>query len=84
VWINLNYLALRALYRLGKAKGPYQAQAGEMYAELRANVLGTILGQYKDTGFFWEQYDDSTGKGLRTHPFTGWTTLVVSIMAEEY
>jgi hypothetical protein len=54
------------------------------HRELRDNVLGTLLGEYRRTGYFWEQYDDATGQGLRSHPFTGWTGLVLNIMAEMY
>jgi mannosyl-oligosaccharide glucosidase len=35
----------------------------------------------------WEQYggrDEEEGKGQRSHPFSGWTSLVVNIMAELY
>jgi len=85
IWINANYLTLRALHQLAHSAGsPYQAQALAMYRELRDNLLDTILGNYLRTGYFWEQYHDETGEGMRCHPFTGWTALVVSIMAEEY
>lgn len=85
IWINVNYLTLRALHALSRAEGsPYQGQARGMYAELRDNLLSTILGSYARTGFFWEQYHDETGEGMRCHPFTGWTALVVSIMAEDF
>ena len=40
--------------------------------------------KYKETGFFWENYDSVTGKGTGVHPFTGWTTLFVLIMGEQY
>lgn len=85
IWINLNYLTLRALHQLARADGsPYQKQVSKTYTELRDNLLATILGNYERTGYFWEQYHDETGEGMRCHPFTGWTALVVSIMAEDY
>ena len=55
-----------------------------LYNKLRVNVQRTVLGEYSRTGYFWEQYDDLTGAGIRGHPFTGWTALVVNIMAEKY
>eukprot|EP00624_Nannochloropsis_granulata_P000963 evm.model.NODE_14286_length_23795_cov_21.451103.4 len=84
IWINANYLALRSLWNLRRAAGPHQSEAKKLYTELRDALLSTILGQYEATGYFWEQYDDATGKGMRCHPFTGWTSLVVNIMAEYF
>jgi mannosyl-oligosaccharide glucosidase len=80
----VNYLALGALRHYAAQEGVYQARTQRLYTALRSNVLQTVLGQYASTGFFWEQYDDSTGAGMRGHPFTGWTALVVNIMAEKY
>ena len=54
------------------------------YAELRTNILDLVLGQWSKAGSIWEHYDDETGLGLRSHPFTGWTALVLNVMAEEY
>jgi len=84
IWINVNYLALRALHHYSQKDGPYKDEAGKIYRELRDNLLTTLLGEIQRTGYWWEQYDDTTGKGQRCHPFTGWTGLVVNIMAEEY
>lgn len=43
-----------------------------------------IVRNYRQTGFLWEQYEQTKGKGKGAHPFTGWTSLVVLIMAEAY
>lgn len=43
-----------------------------------------FMQNYKQTGYVWEQYSENDGKGLKSHPFTGWTSLVLLIMAEEY
>lgn len=64
--------------------GPYQERAKKIYTALRKNIISTVYKDYKKTGYVWEQYSDIDGKGLRSHPFTGWTSLVLLIMAEEY
>jgi mannosyl-oligosaccharide glucosidase len=43
-----------------------------------------IVKSYVATGFIWEVYDGDSGNGLNNHPFTGWSALIVSIMAELY
>lgn len=40
--------------------------------------------EYQLTGYVWEQYDPKTGKGKRSHPFTGWSALVINILAEKF
>ncbi|XP_076871767.1 mannosyl-oligosaccharide glucosidase [Brachyhypopomus gauderio] len=84
IWININYLAIKALYHYSTKAGPYQDKAIVLYQELRTNVINNVYKQYQDTGYIWEQYSDSTGRGQGSHPFTGWSALVVLIMAEEY
>ena len=69
---------------LSKVDGPYQKLAGEIYAKLRKNVIDNIVSEYWRTGFIWEHYNDVTGYGEGTHPFTGWSALVVAIMGEKY
>uniref|UniRef100_A0A0C9R244 Mannosyl-oligosaccharide glucosidase n=1 Tax=Fopius arisanus TaxID=64838 RepID=A0A0C9R244_9HYME len=84
IWMNLNYLTLRALNHYSEVQGPYQAKAGRIYKELRENVIKNMMAQYKRTGFLWENYGDSYGEGKGSHPFNGWSSLVVMIMAEIY
>ncbi|XP_062386640.1 mannosyl-oligosaccharide glucosidase [Sardina pilchardus] len=84
IWINLNYLTVRALYHYGNLEGPYQEQAAALYQELRTNLINNVYRQYMDTGYIWEQYNDSTGRGQGSHPFTGWSALTVLMMAEQY
>ena len=52
-----------------------------MYSALRRNLVETVYKSWLETGFAWEQYDPETGVGQRTQHFTGWTSLVVKIMA---
>ncbi|KAJ1737476.1 Processing alpha glucosidase I [Coemansia sp. Benny D160-2] len=85
VWININYLLLSSLYRnYITVEGPYQEQAQRIYTGLRRNLIDNIGKQYRESRFFWEQYNPEDGHGQGTHPFTGWTTLIVLIMAEKY
>ncbi|KAI1887518.1 hypothetical protein AGOR_G00191140 [Albula goreensis] len=84
IWININYLAVRALHYYGSTEGPYRETAATLYQELRTNVVSNVYRQYVETGYIWEQYSDSTGRGQGSHPFTGWSALTVLMMAEQY
>ncbi|KAG0053545.1 Processing alpha glucosidase I [Gryganskiella cystojenkinii] len=80
IWINLNYLAVHSLKTHYLGKGPHQAKAKKIYNELRDNLIQNIYNEYERSGFVWEQYNDKTGHGQRSHPFTGWTSMVVLMM----
>ncbi|KAJ3217244.1 Processing alpha glucosidase I [Dinochytrium kinnereticum] len=87
IWINLNYLVLGTLRGVMEGVGvdeEVRRRAAEVYVELRGNLVRNIFKVYEETGFVWEQYSPETGEGKRSHPFTGWTSLVVLIMAEQY
>jgi mannosyl-oligosaccharide glucosidase len=85
IWIPVNYLAIRALHHYASLEvSPHRERAADLYTKLRANVIRTISSEYERTGYFWEQYNDVTGNGMRGHPFTGWTSLLLNIMAERY
>jgi mannosyl-oligosaccharide glucosidase len=82
VWINMNYVALRALRGYALGKGPYAAVAAEAAQELRNALLRLLVGQYVERGYLYEQYDDVTGQGKGSQPFTGWTALLTLIADE--
>ncbi|NXV87217.1 MOGS glucosidase, partial [Calonectris borealis] len=84
VWVNINYLALRALHGYAGAEGPQRERAAELYRELRQNLVANLYRQYAESGFLWEHYSDSTGRGQGCRPFAGWSALVVLVMAEDY
>ncbi|XP_042322873.1 mannosyl-oligosaccharide glucosidase [Sceloporus undulatus] len=84
IWLNINYLAVRALHHYGQLEGPYRDQAAALYRQLRTNLIGNVFRQYQESGYIWEQYNDSSGRGQGCYPFTGWSALVVLMMAEEY
>ncbi|KAF8344136.1 glycoside hydrolase family 63 protein [Cantharellus anzutake] len=85
IWVQMNYLALSTLYKTYiPSPGPYQRQARDIYDELRTNIISNVFKEYQRTGYVWEQYDALTGEGKRSHPFTGWSSLVTLIMSEKY
>ncbi|CAK5279562.1 unnamed protein product, partial [Mycena citricolor] len=85
VWLQMNYLVLRSLYtKYSVEDGPYKLRAQEIYQQLRKNIVDNVFKEYELTGYVWEQYDATTGKGQRSHPFTGWTSLVTLILSETY
>ncbi|PVF95183.1 glycoside hydrolase [Serendipita vermifera] len=85
IWIQMNYLALSSLYKVYAAEpGPHQEKARKIYEELRHNVVNNVYLEYERTGYVWEQYDALSGQGRRSHPFTGWTSLVTLIISEKY
>ena len=66
------------------ATGPasiYKTRARTLYSTLRTNLVNNVFNEWERTGFAWEQYNAETGHGQRTQHFTGWTSLVVKIMA---
>lgn len=84
IWININYLALKSLKHYSSVDGPNKDKAAKIYMELRANIMNNIIRNFETTGYIWEQYNDLTGRGQGSHPFTGWSALVVLIMADVY
>ncbi|KAG0605933.1 hypothetical protein M758_9G099500 [Ceratodon purpureus] len=85
VWMNINYLVLSALDRCSKVEGQHSSRCNEMYSQLRANLIRNVVKRYHESGYLWEQYDNANkGKGKGSHPFTGWTSLILLIMGDLY
>jgi mannosyl-oligosaccharide glucosidase len=80
IWMNLNVLATLRLHDLGKQEGSEQNRTRRLALELRENVIRTVYNSWSETGFVWEQYSDTTGKGQRSRAFTGWTACVLLLM----
>jgi len=83
VWINMNFLVLRALRGYQQQGGPYAEHAGRTADDLRSALLNNLVGQYSQRGYLYEQYDDISGNGKGCHPFTGWTALLTLIAGEK-
>ncbi|KAL8981425.1 MAG: hypothetical protein Q9205_003783 [Flavoplaca limonia] len=81
VWINMNYLAVKSLFDLAQSSGAHQKRARKLFTSLRTNLVENVFKEWERTKFAWEQYNPETGEGQRTQHFTGWTSLVVKIMA---
>ncbi|KAI9686697.1 MAG: Processing alpha glucosidase I [Bathelium mastoideum] len=81
IWVNINYLIIVRLLELAQSTSGHRRRAHKLYNELRRNIVATVFEAWRATGFAWEQYNPETGAGQRTQHFTGWTALVVKIMA---
>lgn len=84
VWFNINFLALRALHGYSQAGGPHAAQARLLYVELRNSLLRNLVRVYNQSGYLWENYDEVDGHGKGSHPFSGWTALLVLVAGQTY
>ncbi|KAJ3330980.1 Processing alpha glucosidase I [Blyttiomyces sp. JEL0837] len=84
IWINLNYLVLKCLHGLKESQSEFKVRAESVYQKLRQNLVSNVFKEYTRTGYVWEQYSPTTGEGQRSHPFTGWTSLILLIMSENY
>ncbi|XP_012259973.1 mannosyl-oligosaccharide glucosidase [Athalia rosae] len=84
IWMNINYLVVRSLKHYSKYEGPHRAKSLKIYNELRQNLIRNVISKYKQSGYMWENYGDTHGEGKGSHPFTGWTSLIVLIMSELY
>ena len=55
IWININYLTLKALKHYSQVDGPHKTRAAQIYRELRTNIIENMAANYQRTGYIWEQ-----------------------------
>jgi len=85
VWIPINYLLLGSLHsKYARNPGPFQLLAREVYRNLRSALVSNMFREWRKSGTVFEQYSDNNGNGQRGKHFTGWSALIVLIMAEDY
>jgi len=84
IWININYLVLRSLKKNYWVPGPYFNKVQDIYSKLRKNIVTNMYNVYQKEGTIFENYHPKISKGNGQSPFTGWSSLVVLIMAEQY
>jgi mannosyl-oligosaccharide glucosidase len=82
IWLNINFLTLRAL------KMMYQADpfAKQLYAYLRDDLISNVCyNNLQKFGYIFEHYDQNGGgRGLGNRHFTGWSSLIALIVGENY
>jgi mannosyl-oligosaccharide glucosidase len=85
IWMPFNFLILASLRtKYGREPGPYQERAEKLYLELKHDVLQNARREYESSGYLWENYSPSDGRGKSGRQFTGWSALVVLIYADMY
>jgi mannosyl-oligosaccharide glucosidase len=90
IWLNINFLVLSSFYKFVQQPDDYPMDEGLRseirlgYGELRRSIIDMVVENYSRTGYIWEVYSGDDGQGFNNHPFTGWSALVVNIMAEIY
>lgn len=80
IWINMNFMVLRGLYK-HYLDDP---EARIIYDELRANLIRNVFNNWKKENTFFEQYSDLNGQGVKARNFNGWTSLILNIVTEKY
>ena len=53
IWINVNYLALKALRFYSLTPGPEQNRCHTIYTDLRNNLIKNVFAELKKTGDLW-------------------------------
>lgn len=84
IWYNINYLILDSLrYYVNDYQNVDEELfqlANKTYTQTRQNLVNNAFKHWQRTGYIYEQYNDVNGAPKGAKHFTGWTSLIVSIM----
>lgn len=90
IWYNVNFLAASSLFkyftypRVYPMPEPVRTKIRKAYHDLHQSLVDLVVNSHSATGFIWETYNGTDGKGFNNHPFTGWSALLVNVLAELY
>ncbi|KAG2323997.1 hypothetical protein Bca52824_006725 [Brassica carinata] len=79
IWMNMNYMILASLKHYSGVEGDYKNKARDIYEKLRNNLISNMAGDYAQTG-----YNQTNGTGEGGRDFTGWSSLILLIMTQDY
>ncbi|KAL9647109.1 hypothetical protein ABK040_004827 [Willaertia magna] len=85
IWSPVQYICARGLYKYEKQG---IRSAGVLRQKIQNGFAQTVFNNYRledpSIGAIYETYHPYDGRGYNNYPFTGWTSLVVLLMAEDY
>lgn len=80
------FLSGRTHEQVGVSPHVYSGHKISRPAAANSNVSHCLMQVkvYEESGYLWENYDEIDGHGKGSHPFTGWTALLVLVAGQTY
>jgi mannosyl-oligosaccharide glucosidase len=82
IWVNQQFLCCQGL-KLYEKQFP---EAKQLRESIEQGIISTMYRNYvsRTNGGIYETYHPFTGKGYNNVPFTGWSSLALLIMTQDY